>query len=180
MWKRTWPILALASVALNVAFIGVAATQVVRTHAGAPETCEPRPGRGEVWCPLHRQLGVTPEQWRRLQPTLIEFHQASRAVREEVGRKREALIGLLSSSPPDRQALAAAQEEVLAGQRRMQQLVVEHLLAEKDVLTPEQEKELFDLIRKRGGCTTQGPLMMGADGTGGGMSQHPAAAHSRQ
>jgi len=42
----------------------------------------------------------------------------------------------------------------------MQQLVIEHLLAEKEVLTAGQQKELFDLIRQRSACHGPGRMML--------------------
>jgi Spy/CpxP family protein refolding chaperone len=41
----------------------------------------------------------------------------------------------------------------------MQELVINHILAEKELLTPEQRKELFDLLRQRSGCGGRGPMI---------------------
>jgi Spy/CpxP family protein refolding chaperone len=171
MWKRIWPVLGIASLALHVAFIGVSAAQIIRARTGTREVCATRPGQGEIWCPLHRRLGTTPEQWKRIEPQLAEFRTAALAVCEEVGRRRAEMIDLLSAPDSDRQAVAAKQEEILAGQRRMQRLVIEHLLAEKDVLTAAQQKSLFDLMRERSRGEGRGPLMgLSETGTKGRMS----------
>jgi len=87
------------------------------------------------------------------------------------------LIDLIASDNPDRDAISAKQEEIRAGQQRMQQLVVEHLLAQKEVLTAEQRKKLFALIRQRSACHGPGRMMglPGANpdrpGTPGGHAQ---------
>jgi Spy/CpxP family protein refolding chaperone len=108
---------------------------------------------------LHRRLGTDQEQWQRIEPVVMAFRKESQAVCQEVTRARLELLNLLAAPQPDRQAIAAKQEEILAGQRRMQQLVIEHLLAEKEVLTPGQQKDLFDLLRGRSGCAGHGPMM---------------------
>jgi len=90
---------------------------------------------------------------------MAEFRQASKALCQEISRKRGEMIDLIAADEPDRASIAAKQEEMRAGQRRMQQLVVEHLLAEKGVLTAEQETELFELLRRRSACRGPGRMM---------------------
>jgi len=150
-------LLIVLSVALNIGFAGVWAAQTVAGHWPAWEGCGHSNCSGAVWCPLHRKLDVTDEQWQRLEPHLAQFRQASQAVCQETQRKRAELIDLVAAGT-DRTEIAAKQEEILAGQRRMQGLVVEQLLAEKEVLTVEQQKELFDMIRRQSGC--MGPALM--------------------
>jgi len=145
------------SVALNIGFAGVWAAQTVAGHWPAWEGGGHSNSTGAVWCPLHRKLDVTDEQWQRLEPRLAQFRQAAQAVCQETQRKRAELIDLVAAGT-DRTEIAAKQEEILAGQRRMQGLVIEQLLAEKEVLTVEQQKELFDMIRRHSGC--MGPALM--------------------
>jgi len=105
-----------------------------------------------VGCPLFRQIGVSPEQWNRLQPLLREFGQASEAIRMDVDRKCAEVYALLVAPDVDRRAIAARQEEILAGQRRMQDLSIEQLLAEKRFLTRRQQVVYFDLLNRRSGA----------------------------
>lgn len=114
---------------------------------------------GGIWCPLHRRLDTTPEQWRQLEPELMEFQETSQAICEEVNRKRREMIDLIAAPKPDRRAIAAKQEEILAAQRKMQNLVIDHFLATKQILNTAQQEELFDLLRQRGGCRGRGPGM---------------------
>jgi Spy/CpxP family protein refolding chaperone len=81
------------------------------------------------------------------------------------------MIDLIAAAQPDRQAIAAKQEEILAGQRKMQELVIGQLLAEKQVLTPQQQKELFDLLRQGSERSGLGPMMMGMAAPGQASSQ---------
>jgi len=155
MWKKIAPLLIVLSVALNIAFIGVWAVHAVRAHWSDEGTDDD----GDVWCPLHRRLSVTDEQWRQIEPRLAAFRRDSQSRRREIGRLRGEMIDLIAADEPDRQTIAAKQEEIRAGQRQMQQLVIEHLLAEKEVLTSEQEKELFDMLRRRSACPGPGRMM---------------------
>jgi len=152
-------LLIVLSVALNIGFAGIWAAQTVAGHWPAWEGCGHEGGDGAVWCPLYRSLAVTDEQRQRLEPRLAQFQQASRTLCQETQRERAELIDLVAAAETDRTAIRAKQEEILAGQRRMQELVIEQLLTEKKVLTAEQQKELFDMIRRHSGC--MGPALMG-------------------
>jgi len=160
MVTRNAFLLIVLSVALNVGFAGVWAAQKVSGHWSAWEGRRTKNGDHAIWCPLYRSLGVTDEQWRQLEPRLAQFHQASRALCQEIQRKRGELIDLVAAGQTDREAIAAKQGEIRAGQHRVQELVIEQLLAEKEVLTVEQQKELFDMIRRHSGCIGPG-LMRG-------------------
>jgi len=162
MWKTVWVLLILMSLALNVGFVATWAAHALPAHFGG----QSRPAPDEtVWCPLHRQLGTTDAQWREIEPRLVEFQKSARAVCEEVNRARGDLIDLIASPDPDRDAIRAKQEEVVAGQSRMQELVIHHLLNEKKFLTEEQQQQLFEMLRQRSGCAGRGP-MMGRTGMG--------------
>jgi len=144
MWKKIAPLLILLSIGLNIAFVGawiLRATQADRlADAGRKQA---------VWCPLHRALNVTAEQWETLEPHLSAFRNNADAICNEVNRKREEMLDLLAVAEPDRQALADKQEEILACQRKMQHLIIEHLLFEKTVLTSRQQEDFFKLFRER-------------------------------
>ena len=158
------PVLIVLSLAFNLAFVGVWAAMAL-TRSPDRLSLQANPGSSSgIWCPLHRQLGVSPEQWRRIEPRLKEFREAAAAICQEVTGKRAELIGLLAVHAPDRAAIAAKQEEILAGQRRMQDLVINYLLAEKHLLTPQQQIQLFDLLRQRKARGGSGPLMNWAAG----------------
>ncbi len=153
MWKRILPLLIVLSVAIAVAFAGTWIVRAVRTSRRGADGSR----HGEVWCPLHRRLDVTDAQWREIEPRLADFQKAAGAVREDVNRLRLEFLDLIAAAQPDREALRAKQDEILDGQRRMQELVIEHLLAQKVVLTPDQQRELFDRMRRRSHFDGQGP-----------------------
>lgn len=59
---------------------------------------------------------------------------------------------LLAEVKVDEKAIRAKQEEILAGQEGMQNLVIELLLKEKEILTPEQQKALLKVIHQHCNC----------------------------
>jgi len=171
MLKQMKPLLVVLSVALNLAFVGAWLAYAAASRMGSQETrCEP--GDSEtVWCPLHRELNVTAEQWEKIEPRLREFRTSADAICRQIGQLRAEMIDLLAVPQPDLGAVKAKQEEIFAGQRRMQGLVVEQLVSEKKVLTAEQQQRLFDMLRRQSGCGRGGPLLVPGRGHEGRIGQ---------
>ena len=166
MRKRFLPVLLLFSVAMNVAFVSVWAVGALEARRPADTGEE----QHEVWCPLHRELEVTPAQWRELEPEVRAFHERTDAVREELVQLRGELIDLFAADEPDRNAIAAKQENIRTRQGRMQDIVSEHLLTQKDILTSEQEEELFEMMHERNAAARPG-RMRGLTGAGMGNGE---------
>ena len=157
MWKTLKPFVVIASAALNVAFVAI-----WLVHAAVPGGFAPEPGeRDGVWCPLHRELNVTAEQWTVIEPRLIAFQASVKRLREQVDVMRAEVIDLLAAETPDLDAIHARQEDILATRRAIQATVVEHLLAEKETLSPTQQVRFFEILRERSACGAAGPPMSG-------------------
>jgi len=158
MWNKTRLYLIVASLALNVGFVVIWVAHAVPWPASPDKT-----GQAEtqqtVSHRLHRELGVTEEQWARIEPRLREFQAAVGELCEQTDAMRAEVIDLIAAKEPDREAIRAKQDEILATKRRIQGLVAEHLLAEKQILTPDQRAKLFERLRSRAGCA--GPPMSG-------------------
>ncbi len=152
MWPKLKPLLIILSVGLNVAFVGSWAVHRLCACSARPPAVADSGCAGCVRCPLHRELGTTELQWRQIEPLQASFRDSSRALCRHLQTLRAELIDLVAASDVDRAALMMKQEEILSQQRRMEDLVVEHLLAEKQLLTPEQRVKLFDMMRRRSGC----------------------------
>ena len=148
MWRRILPIVFVLSVAVNLAVVG---TWLVSAAAGGWARPAPQPDGGPSDCPMHQRLGTTQEQWQKIEPLRSRFRQVTRDLSEQARQAREELIDLLEAPQADRQAIADKQSQILAVQGRMQQAVIEYLLAQKEHLTPEQQMEFFSAIRQRGG-----------------------------
>jgi len=150
MWPKLKPLLILLSVALNVAFVSVWAFRVLPQGLGLAATDASRPGCMEYT--LSRELGASEMQRQQLEPRQAAYRESTWVLCRRAQELRGELIDLIALPSPDGVALAAKQDSILAIQRRMQALVVQHLLAEKQVLNAEQQKKLFSIMRLRCGC----------------------------
>ncbi|WP_146601766.1 Spy/CpxP family protein refolding chaperone [Novipirellula aureliae] len=139
--------LIVVSAALNVAFIGMWMTQATARHTRSADAGEKV--AHTVWCPLHRQLKVTEEQWVQIEPPLREFQAAVEALREQTGELRSKVIALIATEDPDVEMIHTMQDQILETKRQIQHLVLDHLLAEKKILTTAQQQHLFDMLRNR-------------------------------
>lgn len=154
MWQTLKPYVLVASAALNVAF-----ATIWLVHAAA--TAPARPSYKGIWCPLHRELNVTAEQWAEIEPRLVAFQKSVGRLCEQVDAMQMEVIDLLAAPSPNLDAIRTRQDDILTARRAIQAMVVEHLLAEKRTLTREQEAKLFELLRHRAGCGDKRPPMSG-------------------
>jgi Spy/CpxP family protein refolding chaperone len=171
MWKQAKPALVLLSIALNVAFAGVwLAYAAVSRVESQEKRCEPGDS-ASVWCPLHRELNVSAEQWKEIEPRLRAFRASADEICRQISELRRGIIDQLAAPNPDLDAIKAKQGEILAGQRKMQALVIEQLTNEKKVLTAEQQQRLFEMLRSRSACDRGGPMLVPGRGHEGGIGQ---------
>ena len=179
MRRRLLGVLIALSLALNVAFAGTwAAQRLAAGDSGRLQEKAALHGEPAVWCPLHRELGVSAQQWERIEPLLRAFQERVQALCRQLGQERDQMIALLSAPEVDQDAVRSQQQRILEGHGRMQDMVVEHLLAEKAVLDSVQQAKLFSLVSQHASCAAGGPPMMGAGmrrgGAAGSPSQPPA------
>ena len=165
MWKKLAPLLIALSVALNV---GIGGAWIV--HAiGQCRSSSPGHGHAEgVWSPLHRNLGVTADQWKLIEEDLERLHRASQEQRRIITTRQGELLDMIAAENPDRDAIAAKRKEINESQSRMQEMVIEWLLHEKEMLTPEQSSALFQAIRSKVRCAGPMPMMNGCEDSFGG------------
>lgn len=167
MFQSVKYFLIVGSVALNIAFVGAWLAHAIPAQWESKQAPVPSASTGGVWCPLHRKLNVADEQWRQIEPRLREFRESADSVCKHVSALRLEMVELVAAATTDAEAIAAKQDEILAGQRKMQGLVIGQLLAEKEVLTPEQEAQLFEMIRTQSGCNRAGSMVMPGRAQGG-------------
>jgi Spy/CpxP family protein refolding chaperone len=160
MWQHTRPYFIALSAALNLSFVAMwiahAAPSRPAETAGTANV-----EQEAVWCPLHRDLNVTSEQWQQIEPRLRQFQSSVGEISQQVDRMRAEVIDLLAAEHPDLDAVRAKQDEILAAKRTMQDKVAAHLLAEKEILTAQQQQRLFQRLRDRTGCVGASPPMSG-------------------
>lgn len=151
-------LLILLSVALNIAFVAAWGWKVA--VASRAEPAPPPPGvLPEGMTSLHQQLELTPEQRREIEPRLEQFRLATAATFAELNRRRDELLELLAAPQPDRELIRAKQQEIRAGQQACQERLIAHILAEKQVLSADQERHYFRLLRQQAGARLPERLM---------------------
>ena len=146
------------SAALNVAFVGTWLAHVAGCVVHRPTAPRAFP------CGLHAELDLSDAQRREIEALVARFRESAREICAEAGRHRTELFALLAADPVDREAAEAKRGEIAECQQRMQELVLDHILAQKAVLTPEQRAEFFRVLGESGTCLGHGPLGRGAGG----------------
>jgi len=171
MWKQIKRALVLLSIALNVAFAGVWLAYAAGSRTPSQEQrCQPGDS-STVWCPLHRQLNVSADQWKKIEPHLRSFRASADAICRQTGELRRGIIDQLAAEHPDLDAIEAKQAHILEGQRKMQGLVIDQLITEKQVLTAQQQQRLFEMLRGQTAGDRGGPMLVPGRGHEGGMGQ---------
>ena len=141
--KKNFKILAIIfSVALNIFFIG----SYLYHRLGMQPLANLK---GSNDRPLCKELKLTRRQLEQLRPLRNSFHTFVRQQGSKIKAKQLELIDLLATDHPDPLAIKAKQAEIRALQQQMQSEVIDHLLKESKILTPEQRKRFFSLIRAR-------------------------------
>lgn len=121
------------SVALNIAFL---AGYGLRKLSDRPKFA-------------YEELNLSPEQRKHIEDARDRFLGAINELGDRILSRQIELIDLVAAEPVDRQAIEAKFEQIHALQQTMQQRVVEHLLENKQTLTPEQRAKFFAVLKTR-------------------------------
>ena len=99
---------------------------------------------------LAEKLGLTPEQQASMKEADAVFRKEAGVKKHaELMKKRERLLSLIKAEETDKAAVGAALAEITALQGEIEAAVVEHMLAEKSTLTPQQRERYLKLLEKR-------------------------------
>jgi Spy/CpxP family protein refolding chaperone len=135
----------VASLILNVTFVGSAGYVAYRRHfAWLPPISETIP-RDRF---LFDELALRPGQRKALQENAIPFRTGLDRCRREVVTARNELLALIKKDKTDRKAIDAVLARISVRQLEMQHRITDHLIAEKALLDPEQQRKFLDLIEK--------------------------------
>lgn len=143
--KRNLPWwLLIASLAFN---LGFSTTYGVRTYGpiGPGPRAEQRPHRPR-W---HEPLNLTAEQRQEMRRISEEMFEQVRLHRQEMDEARSALADLVAADEPDHEAIAAQLDVISGLQRRVEELVVAHLLDQRQLLRPDQMEAFNEMVRQR-------------------------------
>jgi len=105
-------------------------------------------------------LNVSVDQWKEIEPRLRAFRASADEICRQIMELRSGIIDQLAAPNPDLDTIKAKQAEILAGQRRMQALVIDQLMAERKVLTAEQRQVFLEMLRSETKADRGGPLLV--------------------
>jgi Spy/CpxP family protein refolding chaperone len=102
---------------------------------------------------LFEELSLRPEQLTAMKEKAVPFRAEIDRRRQEIMKKRKALVGLLRAANPDKKSVDAAIKEISRIQEEMQRMIAAHMLEEKALLDKGQQGKFLDLIEN---AMTQG------------------------
>lgn len=108
---------------------------------------------------------LTGNQRARLQEIRRVFFPRVEEIRRGMRAKRAELAGLLFSEPPDRTRIYEVAEAIIKRQSELEHEVIEHILEEKELLTPPQKQRFYEIIVEQF--------------SGGGLGVHDVRAEKR-
>ena len=89
---------------------------------------------------------LTAEQKRAVQEIRQTFLPRVAKIRENLRRERAELAELLFADPPDRERIHAVGRQILLYQSELENEVIEHILEERELLTPAQQRKFYEII----------------------------------
>ena len=97
---------------------------------------------------IFEELSLSPEQMAAMKARAMRFRAEIDRGRLTVTEKRREIIALMRVDPPDLAAINAQIGEINTLQGEMQKKIAAHMLEEKALLGPAQQKKFLDLIEK--------------------------------
>jgi Spy/CpxP family protein refolding chaperone len=133
----------------KVAVIGLAIVFVAVSGAYAQGQEKPRQGGQEKKDAIYQELGVTPEQEKKLEDNRIAQHQEGLNLREAMRVNHEKLRVKLNDPAVTRAAI----EPLVKEMKSLQMKVIDHsmngIFTVKSILTPEQFVKFNEIMEKR-------------------------------
>ncbi len=137
---RTW--LLIVSVGINVSFVAGFVFVKYKHHREGHE-------EDSVLIGLRGQLQLTDNQQKQIERLKNEMFNQVQNFQRDLTRQREILSELLAAPNTDQAAIMARLDRISTIQRTVQRIVVDHLLEEKKLLSPEQQEVFSQIIRQR-------------------------------
>ena len=89
---------------------------------------------------------LTPEQRQEVQEIRNTFLPKVNRIRENLRRERAELAKMLFADPPDRNRIFAIAQQILQHQSDLENGVIEHILEERELLSPAQQRRFYEII----------------------------------
>lgn len=138
------------SIILNIAFVGGYLYKTL--WQGEEEFSPVKPGLREI----AKGLQLSDEQREKINQSTESLVKEIAKIRAKIRDHRKAMIALLTSPNPDRQAIELKRQEIASLQGNIQKLVLDKMLEDKNILTPEQQRKLFSYLREKAGSRIRG------------------------
>ncbi len=133
MRKRWWNLLLAASLCLNLGFISAMAAHGFRSRHH-----EPRPD----------EAAADPAVRAKLEANFAAFKARMTPLHQELAAQRGKLMDLVESDGATPEQIKSQEERVVAVMAKALDAATEHLLGQKNLLTPEEAKVFFSRIRR--------------------------------
>jgi Spy/CpxP family protein refolding chaperone len=89
---------------------------------------------------------LTEEQRGLVQEIRNSFLPKVGKIRENLRNERAELARLLFADPPDRERIHAVTRQILLHQSDLENEVIEHILEERELLSPSQQRNFYEII----------------------------------
>ena len=99
---------------------------------------------------IHQQLGLSPDQQKKLKEHRQAHRQEMRTLRESLRTKRESLRAELEKPDLNEGIVKSLSEELKTLQNRLADLRLDGILEVRKILSPEQFKKFGELMREKG------------------------------
>ena len=139
-----WGVILLT--AINVA----ALTTSAYNHLGRDDSSR-REHRREGRSSWEEWLGLSASQSEQMKVQHEVLVEKIRPLRDVMQGKRDHFYELVMVTAPDRAAIDRVQDEMDSLQADIKRLVIDNMLAQKEILTPEQQSQFFNMIKKQYG-----------------------------
>jgi Spy/CpxP family protein refolding chaperone len=104
-------------------------------------------------------IALTNEQKQHVEDIRRDFLPKVAGIRQSLRDNRLKLNDLLFAEPADKKSIAEKSNEISALQAKLEQEVIDHILQEKELLSPEQKRDFYQVIRaefEQGGLGVHG------------------------
>jgi Spy/CpxP family protein refolding chaperone len=91
-------------------------------------------------------IDLTDDQRRKVEQIRERFLPQVAGIREELRTRRLDLADLLFATPLDRDRISKAVEVIAGLQLRLEQEVIDHIIEENGLLTPDQQRQFHQVI----------------------------------
>jgi protein CpxP len=104
-------------------------------------------------------IELTQDQKRQVEEIRKGFLPEVAGVRQALRQKRLELSDLLFAEDPDMRAIEAKSTDITCLQRELERKVIDHILQEKELLSPGQRRQFYEVIKRefdKGGLGVHG------------------------